>query len=309
MSDPPLHSPPLDSPPLQRFAREPLLHFLLLGALVYGLYWAVQDPFSDPEGNRITVTSGEIAWLTTAWEKRWGRPPTGAERDGLVREYVRETVMYREALAMGLDRDDTIVRRRLAQKLEFLVQDLLQIPEPSDEQLLLHRQSQSDRYTRPALVTFTHVFVDPDRRGASAATDAEALLAKLRTASDPDAAAANVGDPFLLQRYYPERDTSEISKLFGREFATQVDALEPGSWHGPVLSGYGLHLVFVHAREEAVELPLEEVRDRIVSDWRDDERRRLNEDYYARLVERYEITIEDSPPEELAATPAMRVTP
>ena len=122
-------------PILRRATREPLVHFLALGALVYGLY-AVTAPSPSTEGtdrNRITVTAGEVEWLATSWEKRWNRRPTPEEQDGLLRGYIRETAMYREALAMGLDRDDTIVRRRLAQKLEFLVNDLLQVEAPNEE--------------------------------------------------------------------------------------------------------------------------------------------------------------------------------
>jgi peptidyl-prolyl cis-trans isomerase C len=305
-------SEPTQPQPIGRFLREPLLHFLLLGALVYGVYWVNQDPFAAPEGNRLRVTAGEIGWLTASWEKRWGRGPTAAERDGLVREYIRETVMYREALAMGLDRDDTIVRRRLAQKLEFLVQDLLQVPPPTEEQLLSYRQAHVDRYTQPAVVTFSHVFVDPDRRGDGTLDHAATLLAELQAESkqrgEPGEAAGQAGDPFLLQGYYPERDLTELSKLFGQGFATEVVSLAPRVWHGPVLSGYGVHLVYVHARNDAVELPFADVRDRVLTDWQDEERRRLNDEYFARLTERYEIIVEEPEPDALAAVPAAEVT-
>ncbi len=276
------------------------MHFLLLGALVYGLYWINQDAADELEANRIVVSTGEVEWLEAAWEKRWGRRPTPEERAGLIRQHVRETVLYREALAMGLDADDTIIRRRLSQKLEFLVQDLLQVPAPGEEQLLSYRQANTDRYTQPALVSFSQVFVDPDRRGDETLDQAAVLLAELRAAlqeeGEPGDVAREAGDPFLLQSYYPERDQTELSKLFGRGFATEVMTLEPGVWHGPVLSGYGVHLVFVHAREEAVVLPFEDVRDRVLADWQDEERTRLNDEYFTRLAERYEITIEE--PEE-----------
>ena len=307
----------MSSPPVRmvrRVLQEPLAHFLVLGALVYGLYWINLDAADELEADRIVVSAGEVAWLEAAWEKRWGRKPTSEERAGLIRQHVRETVLYREALAMGLDADDSIIRRRLSQKLEFLVQDLLQVPAPGEEQLLSYRQANADRYTQPALVSFSHVFVDPDRRGDETLDQAAALLAELRAAlqeeGEPGGAAREAGDPFLLQSYYPERDETELSKLFGRGFATEVLALEPGVWHGPVLSGYGVHLVFVHAREEAVKLPFEEVRDRVLADWQDEERTRLNDEYFTRLAERYEITIEepDEPDERpesgLAAVPA-----
>ena len=304
---------------VRRVLREPLVHFLLLGALVYGLYWVNQDGADQPDADVIVVSAGEIEWLEASWEKRWGRGPTPEERAGLIRQHIRETVLYREALSMGLDANDTIIRRRLSQKLEFLVQDLLQVPPPTEEQLRSYRQAHADRYTQPALVTFSQVFLDPDRRGDETLDQAAALLAELQAESnqgaEPGEAADGLGDPFLLQRYYPERDLAEISKLFGRGFATAVVALEPGVWHGPVLSGYGVHLVFVHARKEAVVLPSEEVRDRLLADWQDAERDRLNDEYFERLVERYQITVEEPDRSEensesgLAAVPAASATP
>jgi hypothetical protein len=247
--------------------------------------------------------------METSWEKRWGRRPTSAEREGLVREYVRETVMYREALAMGLDRDDTIIRRRLAQKLEFLAQDLLQVEPATEDQLQAYMESKRDRYTEPALVTFTQVFVDPDRRGEATLSEADRLLRELKASGAPSGRIGDLGDPFLLQDYYPERDESEISKLFGRGFASEVMTLEPDSWSGPILSGYGVHLVFVHDRRVARPLPFEAIRERVQSDWQDEERRRLNEEYYARLLERYEIEVEEPGSTGLAAVPASSVTP
>ena len=293
----------------RQLLREPLLHFLLLGALVYGLYWFNQGPAGGVDASRIVVTAGEIEWMEASWEKRWGRGPTPAEIEGLVRDYVRETVMYREALAMGLDRDDTIVRRRLAQKLKFLAQDLLQVEPATEEQLRAYMETKRDQYTEPARLSFTHVFVDPDRRGEATLGDADRLLRELQTGGAPSEESGDLGDPLLLQAYYPERDESEISKLFGRGFATEVLKLEPGVWNGPVLSGYGVHLVFVHDREDARPLPFDAIRERVQSDWQDGERSRLDEEYYARLLERYEVSVEEPVAKGVAAAPAASVTP
>jgi hypothetical protein len=153
-------------------AREPLLHFLLLGAAIYLVYGLASSAVDGESGSRITVSAAEIEWLESSWEKRWNRLPTAEERGGLIREYVRETVFYREALAMGLDRDDTIIRRRLAQKLEFLSEDLAASQAPTEEELLAYFASHADRYQSPALTTFTHVFVDPDLRGDQVFVDA-----------------------------------------------------------------------------------------------------------------------------------------
>jgi hypothetical protein len=289
---------------MHRLLREPLLHFLALGAAIYAVYGLLGPDLADEDaGNRITVTAGQIEWLTGSWEKRWNRPPTPQERDGLIREYVRETVLYREALAMGLDRDDTIVRRRLAQKLEFLSQDLLAPPAPGDEELQAWFAEHAERYRDPALATFTHVFIDPDRRGEQTLADADAILAELQAlqpaAHDVDA----VGDPFMLQSYYPERSEPEIAKLFGREFARSVVELPAGRWHGPVLSGYGTHLVYVHHREDAREAAYAAVRERVAQDWEEERRRELNDEFYAALLARYDVTVEDVVLREDVAAP------
>jgi len=277
--------------------REPLLHFLLLGAAIYGLYGLAGTSAEEESGNRITVTAGEIGWLTKSWEKRWNRPPTAAERAGLINEYVRETVLYREALAMGLDRDDTIVRRRLAQKLEFLTQDLVATVPPTEEELRAYFAEHAERYQLPALTTLTHVFVDPDRRGDQTFAEAEAIGAELQALEPPTEGAAAKGDPFMLQSYYPERSEAELAKLFGSEFAQRVSGLEPGQWHGPVLSGYGLHWVYVEQRSPVVSPEFAAARDRVQQDWEDDRRRQFDEEYYRALRDRYEVVIEDEDPQ------------
>ncbi len=194
---------------------------------------------------------------------------------------------------MGLDRDDTIIRRRLAQKLEFLSQDLVASIPPTDEELRAWFDEHAERYQLPALTTLTQIFVDPDRRGERTHADAAAIGAELRALEPPTEGAAALGDPFMLQSYYPERSEAELAKLFGSGFARSVSSLEPGSWHGPVLSGYGMHWVYVDSRSRA-ELPeFAAVRDRVQQDWEDDRRERFNEEYYAALRARYEVVVED----------------
>ena len=277
-------------------AREPLLHFLLLGTAIYAVSGLAGPVVEEEAGNRITVTAGEIDWLKSTWEKRWNRPPTMEERDGLIEGYIRETVLYREALAMGLDRDDTIVRRRLAQKLEFLTQDLVATVPPTEEELRAYFAERAERYQLPALTTLTQVFVDPDRRGERTYADAEAIGVALRALEPPTEGAAAMGDPFMLQSYYPERSEAEVAKLFGSEFARSVSRLEPGRWHGPVLSGYGLHWVYVEQRSPVVLQEFAAVRDRVQQDWEDARRQQFDEEYYAALRARYEVVIEDEDP-------------
>jgi len=285
---------------LQAVIREPLIHFLLLGAAIYGLYALAGPDVEKGSDNRIVVSAGEIDWLRTSWVKRWNRPPTPEEQAGLNKEHIRQTIFYREALAMGLDADDLIIRRRLSQKLEFLVQDLAASVAPTEEELQSFFRESSSNYVLPTLFTFTHVFVDPDKREDETLAEAERIGAELRALDPPTEGASELGDSFMLQSYYPERDELEISKLFGAEFARTVSGLEPGSWQGPILSGYGVHWVYVESTTPA-ELPeFADVRDRVVQDWEDARREEVNEEYYEALLARYEIVIEDDVEEESA---------
>ncbi len=283
--------------------RQPLVHFVLIGAAIWGCYALFRVEAADGPGDTIRITAGEVAWLETTWQKKWLRPPTPAEREGLVAEYIRESVMYREALAMGLDRNDTVIRRRLAQKLQFLSDDLAGLSQPAEQDLRSYFTAHIDRYRLPDLLTFTQVFVDPDRRGERTLEDAATIKAELQALKDPAQDAGSHGDPFMLQRYYPERSEPQIAKLFGREFAAGLFELPLGRWHGPVLSGYGVHLVYVHARQEMPEPTFSAVQDRVKQDWQDNRRQEFNERYYARLLARYNVIVEEGTPGEAPAAP------
>ena len=276
-----------------RFIREPLVHFLLIGAAIFVLYGFMGQQDVEEQERAITITSGEINWLTDTWKKRWNRPPTAEEREGLIKQYLRETILYREAVAMGLDRDDTVIRRRLAQKLEFLAEDLIRPNPPTEDELRTYFEAHMDRYQPPDLITLTHVFLDPDKRGDQTLKDAETIKAKLIALKEPPQDARSFGDPFMLQSYYPERSEAELAKLFGRGFAEPVFKLEPQQWHGPVLSGYGTHLVYVHDRRVAEPPRLSDVEEQVRQDWESDRREQLNEQYIASLMGRYDVTIED----------------
>ena len=148
-----------------KLLREPLLHFVLIGAAIYLLYGAFAEPLPEADDKTIVVTAGEIEWMQTSWQKRWNRPPTDKELVGLIQQYIRETVLYREALTMGLNQHDQVIRRRLAQKLEFLAKDLVALTPPTDEELQAYFDEHRERYQAPVLYTFTQVYIDPDKRG------------------------------------------------------------------------------------------------------------------------------------------------
>lgn len=286
---------------LVRIVKEPLLHFVLAGAVIYLLFGLFGQSESDDamvEENTIVVTEGEINWLGEMWQKKWNRPPSNIEMTGLVRDHLRESVLYREAVAMGLDKDDVIIRRRMAQKLEFLAQDLIQPEVATEEELQAYFQGHLEQYQLPPLLTFTHVFIDPDKRGDDTLKDADKLKAELIASAKVPDADSDLGDVFMLQSYYPERSESDLSKLFGGEFAKSIMALEPKEWHGPVLSGYGTHLVYVHDRLEFPAPTFEQVAERVREDHKNAAREKLNDEYIASLLARYKVVIEGGDAEE-----------
>jgi hypothetical protein len=273
--------------------REPLLHFLLIGGAIYLLYGAFAETAPEETDKTIVVSAGEVEWMQTSWQKRWNRLPTPDELDGLIQQYIRETVLYREALTMGLNKHDQVIRRRLAQKLEFLAKDLVALTPPTDEELVAYFDAHQDRYQEPALYTFTQVFFNPDKRGDTTLDDAEAVKATLTARGDAIEDAGALGDDFMLQSYYPEKDPLEIQKLFGSGFTESLMDLTPGQWHGPVLSGYGTHLVYVSSIHEPSPPVFAQVRKRVVQDWTSERSEELNEQFYANLRGGYTIVIEE----------------
>ncbi len=274
---------------MKSFLREPLLHFLVVGTLLFVLYgyWGGK---SENDKAQITVGSGQIERLKEAWKKQWRRAPTDQELRNLIEKHIEEEVLYREALAMGLEKDDTIVRRRLAQKMRFLIQDIADQGRPSAEQLKAFFEADRDQYRSPALVTFTHVYFSPDRRGPVVLTDAQAERDKLN--SENVERAVDRGDPFMLHHDYRQISRLEAARLFGREFADELFEIKPGRWHGPIRSGYGIHLVRIQDSIPARMPDLVEIEDRLRQDYMNSQRRKINEAAVNELKARYKIVID-----------------
>lgn len=272
--------------------REPLLHFVLFGAALFIAYEAISQRESGDANKRIVVSAAEVEWMQNNWEKRWGRPPTAKELDGVIQEYVRETVLYREAVALGLDKNDQIVRRRMAQKMEFIARDVI-VPTPeSEEEMIAYFESNRDRYREPRRYTFTQVFIDPDRRGDATLNDAQVIKAKLIAEGNTLADPATLGDEFMLASFYPEKTPLELQKLFGSGFVDRLVELSPDQWHGPVLSGYGTHLIFISHITEPPEPVFAEVRERVLADWTAEQSERLEQRFYEDIVARYTIDVD-----------------
>jgi len=274
-----------------KWLREPLLHFLLIGGALF-LFYGLQNEGFDDNRNRIVFTEADIDRLSTLWEKKRQRPPTQVELDGLIEQQIREEVMYREALAMGLDQNDSIVRRRLAQKVEFISADLAALAEPSDAELADYLATHSDMFEVPGRINFVQVYLNADQRGEYVQQEVQRLLDELTQAgSEVDITTA--GDPFMLGQHHAQLTEQGVTRLFGEDFASKLFALPVGSWQGPVRSGYGLHLVRIDSKTVARQQELAAVRDKVRNEWFAEQRRTVDKAFYQSLRQRYEIVIKD----------------
>jgi parvulin-like peptidyl-prolyl isomerase len=278
--------------------REPLVHFLIGGALLFALdAWSGRD--DDDPSYQVTVGAGQIERLRQAWQAQSGRPPNEQELGALVEDQVREEIFYREAVRRGLDDGDVLVRRRLAQKLSFLIEDLAAVEQPSDDELRRFHQERADRYAEPARLSFRHVFFSRDRR-ADAAADAGAALASLRLAAASAGRPGSLGDPFMLHSEYAGRSRQEVRELFGPDFAEALFALQGSGWQGPVRSSYGEHLVEVSARADQRTPPFEEVRQSVLRDFQQERREQANAEAYREMRSRYQVEVEEPQPDREA---------
>jgi hypothetical protein len=285
---------------IEMLLREPLVHFLILGSILFLVFELTGD--TDQSGERrIVVTAEQVDQLAAQFSRTWLRPPSPDELDGLVEGYLRSEVYYREALAMGLGQDDPYVRNRLALKLEVLLDDLSAEAEPADTELAEFLESHAERFAKPARLSFRQVYLNPEHHPDPTA-EAQRLLAELNMGSDP----AGLGDPSLLGSAFDDLDVDQVGRQFGEKFADALLDLEPGHWSGPVRSPYGIHLILVMQREPARQPALAEIRDRVLAEWRDQRRREAKEQAYQRLRERYEIVMQQdsaAPAPDSAAAP------
>ena len=287
------------SNPITRLLKEPLLQFLIIGGVIYGAYALVAAPEDDYRDNMILVDSNRIDAMISEWEARWNRPPTRQEIDGLIQAYIKEDVLYRQAVAMGLNEDDPITRRRMAQKLEFLTSDLARLQEPKEGELEQFFEDNQDEYRNPDRISFTQLYFDPDARGDATLIDAERVLKQVTTAGEPTEDMAELSDRFMLQNYFASASELDVRRQMGSGFAEAVMKLEPGQWHGPVLSGFGVHLVYVYDVQKAPPAEFEIVQSRVLEDWQTKKREEFNPEFLKSLKERYEIIVEELPTDRL----------
>lgn len=274
---------------LRRWVREPLIQFMAIG-LVFYLVFAWRDD-NGPNSNRIVITQGQVDALAAGFAGIWQRPPSEHELKSLVDDFVREEIATREAMRIGLDRDDVIIRRRLRQKVEFLTEDASNASPPTDAELQAYLNQHPDKFRTEAAVAFRQVFLNPTSRHAAMAHDAKVLLARLSTTG----AAADIktlGDPLMLPNEMPLSSRSEVSRLFGNGFADEVMKLTPGRWSGPIESAYGFHLVFASDRVEGRLPSLAQIRPLVEREVLSARQTRELDSVYDQLLKRYHVTME-----------------
>jgi hypothetical protein len=279
---------------MKRILKEPLLHFLLLGAAIFVVYSLVSKGAGGEPG-KIVVTQGHLASMREVYIRTWQRPPTREEWEGLIRDRVREEVYYREALALGLDKDDIIIRRRLRQKIEFIANDIAAQTQPTDDELNAYLQAHPDKFRVEQQFTFRQLYLNPEKHGENLARDTARLLAKLNHAGG-DTGFAAMGDPFMLDNNFTAVPAGEVTKQFGEKFAAKLGEISPGQWQGPVESGFGVHVVSLAERTQGRLPALADVREAVSREWDNARRLAANEKFYQELLKRYTVTIENPEP-------------
>jgi hypothetical protein len=278
---------------MRKLIREPLFHFLLLGAVIFFIAGRSRS-IAVPSRQKIVVTQSQIESIVVGFSRTWMRPPTQEELQGLVNDYVRDEVLYREARTMGLDQDDVIVRRRMRQKFEFLVEDMAaRTGPPSDQELEAYLRQHADKYSEEPSFGFEQIFFSREKRGASAEAEATAMLVRLKGKGAIDI--EKLGDAFLLPSQFEKTSAGETARLFGEKFTNELTKTQLGTWAGPIESSYGLHLVRVNARIPEVAPPLANVRESVLRDLLSDRRKQELDTLYEKLRARYTMVVE--PPE------------
>jgi hypothetical protein len=260
----------------------------MIGAAIFVVFSAANKEEAADSGNKIVVSSTEIKRLSDSWSKRRNRPPSEFELQGLVDAYIKEEIYYREALSLGLDQNDTIIRRRLMQKMEFLSNDLAELNQPDETELNKYFVDNKNKYQFPARVSFTHIYFSPDKRGTGALEDSKRILTELDAPRAPE-----LGDRFMVAYDFVHETPSEVTRIFGSGFTEQLLTLETNAWQGPVASSYGFHLVRISEKTDARTPEIASVIEKVRTDFMFEQRQKTNKEIYEKFKERYEIVIED----------------
>jgi hypothetical protein len=270
--------------------REPLFHFLLIGAVFFFIF-SQMNTGEDKDSPQIIITQAKIEALANAFAKAKGRLPTPQEMKKQLEYDIREQVLYREAMAMGLDKDDMIIRRRLTQKMKYLFNDLSVVTKPSEEELKKFVAEHPSKFMIPATISFAQVYFEPSEHEKTLVEDANVLLEKLRITTLKES--IGLGDRSLLPYDFRNERKTDIDSMFGKEFTKQAFSSPTNTWEGPFESAYGVHLIYIHERIEDHLPPLSDIRERVEREWTSLKQQEVNEIFYQSLYQRYEIIVDD----------------
>jgi len=271
----------------RRVLREPLLHFLLLGLALF-LYYGRVAP-DDDGGKRIVVSQAQVDLLSTQFQATWSRPPTPDELNGLVESYIRDEILYREGRSLGLDQDDAVIKRRVRQKLDVMIEESIAQNSPTDADLQAYLDANPETFRKPSVVSFEQVYF-------GAEGDVDAKLARARTLLQQGADPATLGQPTLLPARQDHVPLDLVARDFGKEFADALAGLTVGEWSQPVSSGFGMHLVRLNAVQPSQAPALDAVRDVVAREWENARRKRAQAAALAELRKQYEVKIQASLP-------------
>ena len=291
-------------PLFRRLLREPLLHFVFIGITLFAVYAYMHRGRGGVESSRqIVLSLDELQQMDTYFVSQWHRQPTPAEFEAMVEDKVREEVLYREGLAMGLDKDDTIVKRRMAQKMQFLAEDVAAAHEPTPEELKAWFEKNTSKFALPSRYSFRHLYFSIDKRGANAQIDA--IKALNQTAGQPEDSklTASLADQFMFQDYYGDRAPEALAKEFGPQFVVALEKAKPGSWQGPIESGYGWHLVFVDTVIPGRIPALEEIESDVKTAWLAEQKATAWKKAYAGMRNKYTVLVPGPSDKEAAPAP------
>jgi hypothetical protein len=281
---------------VKRLLSNPIVYFFVLGFVVFGLHSFLNREKTAPEEDPFTVevTSADIEWLRSSWESRMQRKPTPIELKGLVDSHIREEILAREAYTMGLDEEDQVIKRRLVQKLSFVLEDVAEAVEPTEAELMTYVEQNRDKYLVPETISFTHVYFKPDKR-SDVTKDAEGLLVRLQASGVTDAELATLGDAIMLDTVFRGLTRDGAARVLGVEFAEELFELTGEEWQGPIGSSFGLHLVRIDGRTDATMPDFETVRERVRYDLMYDRKTEVIEKAYQAVKSRYTILVEGLP--------------
>jgi peptidyl-prolyl cis-trans isomerase C len=281
----------------KRLLAEPLFHFVLLGIILFtGYSYLDTGDKTERAAYQIQLTENDLLQMTLYFQSKWQRPPTIQELGRLLEGKVQEEVLYQEALAMGLDKDDTIVKRRMAQKMKFIAEDVTDARVPDPEELKNWYQKNNSIFAMPGRISFRQIYFSPDRRQEQAQQEAMAAFEKLKGQPIDSEIAASMGDP-MLQDYFGDRSVGTLAKEFGPSFAQSIMKAKPGVWQGPLESGLGWHLVYVDNFQPGRVPDFSEVSSEVKKAWLAEQKEIAWQEAYKEMRAKYTVLLPGAPEE------------